>query len=135
MKRMLVLFLVTALLAGCTKTDDYLRQQFVAHSDLVDPGSSMFRNITHKSSPLDTWCGEVNAKNRMGGYVGWAPFDMTILSNDVVNITIYQSHESSPSANGPQQEAITRLRQAISNSHKLQCEGTKPASKWVSSSQ
>lgn len=52
-----------------------LRKPVIAH--LNDPDSAQFRDEklfsgwTIEQSAL---CGEVNAKNRMGGYVGYAPF-------------------------------------------------------------
>lgn len=40
-------------------------------SELFDPGSATFRNV-HESTI--GYCGEVNAKNRLGGYVGYKEF-------------------------------------------------------------
>jgi len=37
---------------------------------MVDPDSARFRN-ERKHSILDIHCGEVNGRNRMGGYAGW----------------------------------------------------------------
>lgn len=65
----------------------YLYTGFIIHqhrklvlAQLKDPGSAEFRNeklkggLTVKSSFL---CGEVNAKNAMGGYAGFVPFAST----------------------------------------------------------
>lgn len=47
---------------------------------LIDPDSATFRNISGKRRTFDsgtvftTVCGEVNAKNRMGGYTGYSWF-------------------------------------------------------------
>lgn len=47
---------------------------------LIDPNSAMFRNVRVRDVTLETGetvrrvCGEVNAKNRMGGYVGFEMF-------------------------------------------------------------
>ena len=38
---------------------------------LSDPGSAQFRNVQAKNGAV---CGEVNAKNKMGGYVGFTRF-------------------------------------------------------------
>jgi hypothetical protein len=53
-------------------------------SRLVDPESAQFRSLkaaSHDASEsgqaFDTLCGEVNAKNRMGGYVGFTMFAIT----------------------------------------------------------
>lgn len=40
-------------------------------AELTDPGSAEFRNV--RKSTIG-YCGEVNAKNRMGGYVGFKAF-------------------------------------------------------------
>jgi hypothetical protein len=44
--------------------------------DLIDPTSPLFRNIrTYQIANGDyAVCGEVNGKNRFGGYVGFTPF-------------------------------------------------------------
>lgn len=39
---------------------------------LRDPSSAQFRRL--RAGPADTVCGEYNAKNAYGGYVGFAPF-------------------------------------------------------------
>ena len=53
-------------------------------SRLFDPGSAEFRGLkasaneaTNGSPPFETLCGEVNAKNRLSGYVGFARFAIT----------------------------------------------------------
>ena len=44
-------------------------------SNLLDPSSAMFRNLQVKSFAEGyVLCGEVNAKNCYGGYVGFQPF-------------------------------------------------------------
>lgn len=48
--------------------------------DLIDPDSASFRNLKGKHMTFDSGttfvrvCGEVNGKNRMGGYTGFTPF-------------------------------------------------------------
>ena len=83
-----VSIVAVGILAFSTKTDDFLRDMLVKHSDFIDPSSALFRNVTYSSSigliPAGhTWCGEVNAKNRMGGYVGWSPFKIWVYEGDV----------------------------------------------------
>ncbi len=39
---------------------------------LIDPSSAEFKNISKFHN--GNYCGEVNSKNRMGGYVGFKPF-------------------------------------------------------------
>lgn len=46
-------------------------------ADLTDPDSAIFRNERIAGNWLPSGsmlCNEVNAKNRMGGYVGYVPF-------------------------------------------------------------
>lgn len=40
--------------------------------DLIDPKSAEFREV--EENDYGYVCGQVNAKNRMGAYVGYAPF-------------------------------------------------------------
>lgn len=51
-----------------------------ASAQLTDPDSAKFRNIRYgylvRGKPDHRIvCGEINAKNRMGGYVGYTPFN------------------------------------------------------------
>jgi hypothetical protein len=42
---------------------------------LIDPGSAQYKNIKVKKVSYDIFvCGEVNVKNRKGGYSGFEPF-------------------------------------------------------------
>lgn len=45
----------------------------LAREQLIDPDSAQFRNMA-VSAKGNIVCGEVNSKNRMGGYVGYQPF-------------------------------------------------------------
>ena len=72
-----------------TKTDDFLRDMLIKHSNFIDPSSAIFRNVTYASETyglfgvnIKTWCGEVNVKNQLGGYVGWRPFKITTHNYD-----------------------------------------------------
>lgn len=56
--------------------------------DFFDPGSAQFRNIRAADVTLADGsqerrvCGEVNGKNRLGGYVGFTWFGGNIVSGD-----------------------------------------------------
>ena len=77
-----VLLPVLVILSGCTaKIDEALVEQVKADviSDLRDPESSKFRNISYVGENFAdervlTVCGELNSKNGYGAYVGYAPF-------------------------------------------------------------
>lgn len=51
-----------------------------------DPFSVQVKNITHNDAET-TFCGEVNAKNRLGGYTGWKRF--VILDADNTDASVY----------------------------------------------
>lgn len=53
--------------------EERLRDDLRAEGSLFDPESAEFKDLVH-SRTYDAWCGQVNAKNRLGGYVGWKYF-------------------------------------------------------------
>jgi len=53
--------------------EERLRDDLVTQGSLFDPESAQFKDLVH-SRNIDAWCGQVNAKNRLGGYVGWQYF-------------------------------------------------------------
>lgn len=57
-------------LKGMLSEPDHIK---AVRDRLFDPASAEFRNV-RTGSRIDVWCGEVNSKNRMGGYVGWRAF-------------------------------------------------------------
>ncbi|MDP3492511.1 MAG: hypothetical protein Q8R82_05315 [Hyphomonadaceae bacterium] len=68
MRRMIVAAAFVA--CGCGNGEPPQVREAVKN-ELLDPFSAEFRNVRQR---LGNWCGEVNAKNRMGGYVGWSLF-------------------------------------------------------------
>ncbi|WP_368655386.1 hypothetical protein ABRY94_11690 [Castellaniella ginsengisoli] len=71
--------LVALLVGAAVLYRDHLAQEYRASvlAKLADPGSAQFRNETFISPwglANGTLCGEVNAKNELGGYVGYKPF-------------------------------------------------------------
>ena len=65
-----ILAAVTCLiLAGCADGD----AKKAVSQLLIDPDSAKFEGLT-KGTEDYIVCGRVNAKNRMGGYVGFSPF-------------------------------------------------------------
>lgn len=92
MKKALLLPLLL-LLASCesaeekqAKLDAQVTQfvETVAKKDLIDPASAQFRN-------LKGYCGEINSKNKLGGYVGFQKFivldDKTVVFENERNIS------------------------------------------------
>jgi len=72
MKRLALVALAGIILAGCGKSDiDRAREAVV--NRLKDPESAQFRNerVVGKEGFV---CGEVNAKNSAGGYVGFSSY-------------------------------------------------------------
>jgi hypothetical protein len=62
---------------------------------LLDPSSAQFRSV--RQMPNGAVCGEVNGKNRMGGYVGFQPFAAD-LAKQVVNLQTSQNHATNDSS-------------------------------------
>jgi hypothetical protein len=63
------LFVAVLTVSGCDKWDD-AKAQVRAH--LKDPDSATWRNL--RNIGPNVICGEVNAKNSLGGYTGFEPF-------------------------------------------------------------
>lgn len=78
-KSVLAILLVSAsalMLTGCGKSKLVLREETLKNrvaTTLNDPQSAQFRNIK-LSADEKFLCGEINAKNQLGGYVGFRPF-------------------------------------------------------------
>lgn len=81
----LVMFIVLGLLlaAGAawyawdTKFSPEARHKTIARSLLKDPDSAQFRFARRSKRDTDTWCGELNARNSMGGMVGFKRYVLT----------------------------------------------------------
>lgn len=54
------------------------RQREIVRTYLNDPDSAAFRNDAPAARGAGTWCGEVNARNRMGGMVGFTRYILVI---------------------------------------------------------
>ena len=74
-------------IGGCEKipgTDAYKIRiaKEVAARELIDPSSAQFRDLKVRD---DVVCGEINAKNRMGAYVGFKRFyaDVTLKTSSI----------------------------------------------------
>jgi hypothetical protein len=63
-------------LSGCGKSKQELHIEELEKriaATLTDPGSAQFRNVK-LSQDQKYLCGEINGKNRLGGYVGFKDF-------------------------------------------------------------
>lgn len=77
-------------------SEKMVRDLFIEGSDLFDPHSAKFRNLlyTDKDILKDTlWCGEVNAKNRMGAYVGWKRFAASKTDKGEIDVSLFSGTE------------------------------------------
>lgn len=72
MKRAVILLGLLAI-AGCDQT--IRKAHDAVKENLFDPNSAEFRN--DRVMDDGTVCGEVNAKNRMGGYVGFTDYSVS----------------------------------------------------------
>ena len=129
--RVIIFIVAIIALSACTKTEDYLRDIIIKHSNFVDPGSVMFRNVTSRSDLWDIWCGEINAKNRMGGYVGWKPFSVTVHKDGEVFVTVLQPEEPEYGASTAMKNAIENFNKVHEDIYKSECRDTQPSSSWV----
>jgi len=57
-------------LAGCGSYE----VQSAVKATLNDPSSAQFKDVKRCPGDPAVWQGQVNAKNRMGGYAGYEPF-------------------------------------------------------------
>lgn len=83
----------SAILLSCaalTSCDSYSAREREAverlKQQMLDPDTAQFRNV-HEGRKRDRgWivCGEVNTKNRFGGYTGFRKFSMTEKEGDVL---------------------------------------------------
>lgn len=74
--RALAWCLALASLAGCDNHADRDRFRGVVSATLKDPSSAQFRDdrVVRLPDGSARYCGEVNARNAFGGYVGFRPF-------------------------------------------------------------
>lgn len=55
------------------KPDPFQEVKAAVAAKMFDPGSATFQALSERVSDI-AYCGEVNAKNRMGGYLGYQKF-------------------------------------------------------------
>ena len=72
----------TLLVGGCGQAD-FSEAEKGVRSFLKDPDSAQFRELREVSGGV---CGEYNAKNAMGGYVGYRPFKWARQNGTVVTV-------------------------------------------------
>lgn len=104
MNRGIIFFTLAAIvLAGCGKSEEEKAITLVksdVSNHFKDPSSTMFRNVVSVDRGNSQWavCGEVNAKNGFGGYVGYIQFygETQIYESTMVAIS---SIPSSPEEN------------------------------------
>lgn len=66
-----LIFFVAILIVGCSKQSS-LEKEVAAK--MLDPSSVEFRKTYITKSEPTVFCGEINAKNTLGGYVGYKKF-------------------------------------------------------------
>ncbi len=131
--RAIIFIVIAGILVACTKTEDYLRDMVSKHSDFVDPRSAMFRNITYgdQLGISEIYCGEINAKNRMGGYVGWKPFTITVFKDGTVYVILLEPMEIPFRASADLQDKIEKLNMRKAESYESDCRNAQPARSWI----
>ncbi|QDH70866.1 hypothetical protein [Marilutibacter alkalisoli] len=126
------------------------RAQESVKRELKDPSSAQFRDVArYRNDGRDVLCGEVNAKNSYGGYVGFRSFlvvdDVAILRQDDVagpfdSVSVAMCQDKAPVPRAPirfevgtVKESCDRIRQ-VSNDPKAeeQCYEQEPAAReWA----
>lgn len=86
MKSIWMLLSVALGLAGCGYSSEENTAIERVKSQLSDPESAQFRNVHEGVERKNGWivCGEVNAKNKFGGYTGFKKFSATEKEGDVL---------------------------------------------------
>lgn len=96
MQKLIWILLVALALAGCGKSpEEQLREYLVQHSDLIDPSSVQIRNLK-ASGDNSQFCGQINSKNTLGGYVGWTPFYASAVKSSSGDINFYFEAHRNP---------------------------------------
>lgn len=93
MKKVLlgIVLIVVVAVAGAYGWRWYLIQELRKPilAELTDPDSAKFRNeklVSPWTLEESTLCGEVNARNKMGGYVGYVPFTVDIYNGAALSV-------------------------------------------------
>lgn len=75
--RSAIALVVVVAVSGCDALpwSQVSRARAAAAEALIDPSSAQFRSL--RLGPTGTVCGEINGKNRLGGYVGFRRFVVT----------------------------------------------------------
>lgn len=66
-------------IGACSVADSFGDDKKLVANSMKDPSSVQFRNLRRKNDRFNDHnivCGEVNAKNSYGGYVGFVPFEV-----------------------------------------------------------
>lgn len=83
-----VMFLVIVIfnISFAKDSEEIVHDVILKEGRFYDPNSVMLREIEHSPSK-EYYCGWINAKNRMGGYVGWEEF---IIFSPIEKILLYK---------------------------------------------
>jgi hypothetical protein len=96
-------------LAGCGEDQQVKAAKEAVLDQLIDPQSAQFTNVRKLGS--FAVCGEVNSKNRLGGYVGRRKFIAFVQNDSNVDATISDSDDNGPGGcelyEGLKKEAVT----------------------------
>ena len=69
-KKLALVAILTTLISGCFQSkEEKVKELLFKHGKTFDPESTLFRNIQELRT--NTYCVELNSKNRLGVYVGW----------------------------------------------------------------
>lgn len=114
----LALLAFPLMLAGCAKSDEEnIKELLMKHSNLIDPSSVMLRNILKKPGK-NSYCVEMNSKNRLGAYTGWEK--ATVFLGDANKLYLYFQDSRHNRTSGADSESAQKLAQIV---FKANCPG------------
>lgn len=76
-----MLLIAAGAVVACSSPDSEHREYVKLF--LNDPESAQFRNVQQSKRGKQAWCGELNAKNRMGGMMGFTRYVIVLPDADL----------------------------------------------------
>lgn len=68
--KLALIIMLGALTSGCLQSkEEKVKELLFTYGNTFDPSSTLLRNVQELGA--NTYCVEINSKNRLGGYVGW----------------------------------------------------------------
>jgi hypothetical protein len=98
------------------------KQRVAVLEKLHHPESAVFRNVRQSKVDPSMWCGEVNARNALGGMVGFTRYTATVLTEGKKDILLSASIDPA----GPGRDAQGPLATMFQEEWRQLCEAPTP---------